>query len=492
MGYINIFIRIYLALINNLIYKLCEFQGGNATLKNLIINNKIWVGITAGIYSVLLFVLSGSLGLIKNSSTSFVNLETNVSMTKGFVIRDFLTIGNFGILAFFVVIAIVCAVFFRDKEAQFKARINDKESRVMYFKESLILLLTPIFIGIVINFLIRSLLFIMNQEILSLGLEISYFSAINTYLYILALALLGVSMNFLFQVGVKSVFSAAIIPMFMFEGLILIFGVSNLFTSGKIPLLLMTSNFISDLVENYINLFYSDLRIEMLGMEVFSITILACIAITTVFLATTCRYLVIYDEKRLKYKYRFITIRRVVLVEMVTLVVMYSSIAIFGGIAFLNSAVITIEQSFIYTNIATIVLVIPISIGMDILYRKKYKIVNNKKVKRAIKKITENEDECEYEYEQVNLEIDDNLSSKGIIKETKTAKHKTKEKDLGETRGFRDEEVSNIKREVGFSFIEEEGESEVFELRREEELDFMEIDIDKDDFFSMKNDDSKK
>ena len=460
-------------------------------MKNLIINNKIWVGITAGIYSVLLFVLSGSLGLIKNSSTSFVDLETKVSMTKGFVIRDFLTIGNFGILTFLAVIAIVCAVFFRDKDKQLRARINDKESRVMYFKESLILLLTPIFIGIIINFLIRSLLFIMNQEILSLGLKISYFSAINTYLYILALALLGVSMNFLFQVGVKSVFSAAIIPMFMFEGLILIFGVSNLFTSGKIPLLLMTSNFISDLVENYVNLFYSNLRIEMLGMDVFVITILACIAMTTIFLATTCRYLVIYDEKRLEYKYRFITIRRVVLVEMVTLIVMYSSIVIFGGIAFLNSAVITIEQSFIYTNIATIVLVIPISIKLDILYRKKYKIVNNKKVKRVIKKTIKSEEE--YDIEEVNLEIDDNLSSKGIIKETKTAKHKIKEKDLGETRGFRESEVSNIKREVGFSFIENDDvESEKFKLSSEEELDFIEIDINKDDFFSMKNKDSKK
>ena len=447
-------------------------------MKHLIINNKIWVGITAGIYSVLLFILSGNLGLIKNSSTSFVNLETKVSMTKGFVIRDFLTIGNFGILVFLAIIAILCAVFFRDKEEQLKARLNDKESRIMYFKESLILLLAPIFIGIIINFLIRSLVFMMNKEVLSLGLKISYFSAINTYLYILALALLGISMNFLFQIGVKSIFSATIIPMFMFEGLILIFGVSNLFTSGKIPILLTTSNFISDLIENYVNLFYSNLRIEMLGMEVFFITILACIAMTTVFLATTCRYLVIYDEKILEYNYRFITIRRVVLVEMVTLVVMYSSIAIFGGIAFLNSKVITIEQAFIYTNIATIVLAIPISVVLDILYRKKYKIVNNKKVKRAIKKITKNEEDNESE--EINLEIDNNLSSKGIIKETKTAKHKTKEKDLGETRGFRGKEISNIKREVGFSFIEEE------------DIDFIESDIDKDDFFSMKNDDSKK
>lgn len=197
-------------------------KGERNILKDFFIKNKIWIGTVTVLYAILIFILSGNFNLIKFSSTGFVNQSTQRLMAKSEVIANSLTIGNFQILIFFFSISVLCGVFFWNKEKKFKEFLNNKEDRIKYLKDSLILLLAPIVISIIINLILRSVLFAMNREFLSSKFEISYILSIMTYLYVLVLTLLGISVNLLFQIGVKSRFSAAVLPMFIFEGLILV------------------------------------------------------------------------------------------------------------------------------------------------------------------------------------------------------------------------------------------------------------------------------
>lgn len=478
-------------------------------MKQLILSRRIWVSVTAGIYTILLFILSGSLGLFTAAGDKFVNTETKEVMSTSSVVRDFLTIGNFEILIFFIAIAIICGVYFKDKELQLKARLDSKNDRITYFKESLLLLLGPIFVAIGANFLIRSLLFMINQDILSVKLEISYFTAISTYLYIAALSLLGITMNFFFQLSIKPIFTAAIAPMFMFEGIVLIFGVSNLFATTEIPILYSASNFMSELVAKYTNLFYNKLRVETLGIEVYFITMLACIAISAIFLAISCRFLVRYNNERLNLKYRFETLRRVILVEAITLIVMYLSIAILGGMAFLDTDKMTLDNAFKYTAVSTLVIVPILSIILDIIYRKINNLSKSKDTKVVSKKTTEDAESEEIstgiieDIEVQDLE-DENLSNKGIIKETKLATLSSRKKnnegeiDL-DTDDIKIYESRNIEekenRETELSYINTEenielgAEIELNNIVEKENIKAENIEI--EDFFSLEDLDAK-
>lgn len=360
--------------------------------------------------------------------------------------------------------AIFCAIFFRDKEKRFRACLNDKKARINYLKEALVLLFIPLFVAIVVNFLIKSLLFVMNQEILSLKLEVPYVFIVMTYLYILVLSALGISVNFLFQVGVKSRFSAAVLPMFMFEGLILVAGVSNIFTSREIPIVFTTSNLISDLIFKYVNMFTENYRIELLGTDVYSITLLSLLALTTVFLACTCRYVMTYDEKCLNYSLRFTVIRRLIILSLVSLLTMYISIAIFGSIAMFKDHALTIDQAFMATTVTSIVLIPILTVGIEVLYMKNNNILKSKKnkdglknsdkdettkslkklkkvkLRKSNKKAEENFDDfSEIKNESsVMSPLDENLESKGIVKETILANYKQKDNSKIEDMPFVD------------------------------------------------------
>lgn len=417
-------------------------------LKKLISANKLWVGISAAVYSVLFFIVTGNLNLIENVGDEFTKVikstEKVVRLTKDEVFKECFTIGNIEIVIFIISIAILCLIFFKDKEYTLEDIVDDSKAKVKFFKDSVILLMLPITIGIIINFFISSILFVLNQEIISLEYKISYFSTLICYVYVFILALVGVGAHFMFQICVKSKYIAAVTPILVFESIIMIFGVTCIFVSGRVPVLTQISEVTSDFLVKYPNMFYLKQRVETLaGSEMF-MTMLAIFAVALIFFAGTSRSLLLLNKNRLEKNFRFEMIRKVLLLDLIACSTIYLMLVGFILAALFSDDAFKYMDAIDIASIGSVVLIPVIYIGFEVIYKKrnKYELEYNQddeveNIKRRSKnklkpKISQDIDDIKnYDMpieREVKIKVNkSNFKSKGIIKET--VKTKVKEID---------------------------------------------------------------
>ena len=313
-----------------------------------------------------------------------------------------------------------------NKNDQLQARLKDKQDRIIYFKESLVFLVVPIIGASVVNFFLKSILFGFNMQTLVGEFEIPFHVIFNVSIYVFIIGLLGASLSFLFQITTKSVLTATLYPLIMFECFILVFGVSNLFVSDRIPVIKVISDFTSTLVLNYLNMFVNGSRVEMLGFSTFFMTVLGLLALSGVCLAGSSRFLVTYKEKTLTHSYRSSFLRRTILVMVITFVTTYVSVAIFGGYSLLKIGSITLDKAFEYVMIISVIVIPALTVLIEYLYMKKNNLIVKKEVavkKQNVKK--ENKKNLKIgkniRNKSKNVEVKENevnLENKGIVKET--------------------------------------------------------------------------
>ena len=340
--------------------------------------------------------------------------------TKVEVMKEICTIGNFKILFLILATSIVGAVYFRNKNDQLKIRLGDKKDRIIYFKETLYFLIMPVMAASILNFFIKAILFGINIKTLAGEFDIPFYKIFNVSIYVFIIGLLGVSISFLFQITMKPILTATLYPLIIFESFILIFGVSNIFVSERIPVINVISNFTSNLVLNYLDMFMSDLRVEMLGVPTFFMTILAYLALTGICLAGSSRFLITYKKKTLTHNYRSTFLRRSIFLVMVSLFTIYISLAIFASYSLLKIGSITLDKSFEYVAIMSIILIPTLTVFIEYLYMKRNNLIIEKKdkIKNKIEKEKKNKVKKEDKIEN-NIKVnEDNLKNKGIMKET--------------------------------------------------------------------------
>lgn len=434
-----------------LVKRFCGREGENNIFKNLFIKNKFWLTVTTLVYTTIVFIVSSSMNLIKNKGTGFivkVDSVTNRAMTKNEIITDCLTIGNFQIIIFVFSIFIISGIYFKNKNEHLLAFIDEKNERVKYFKESILFIFVPVFIAIIINFFTRSVLYFSFKDILAVTNGIEYSFAIITYLHMIILSIFAISVSLLFQVAIKSTFIATILPIVLFEGAILIFGVSNIFVSQDIPMLFGISNILSELIFKYINMFMSNYRIELLGTQEFIKVILSYLAVASAFTAISCRYIVTYDSKSLALTYRVAWIRRTMYIVITSIITIYLSIAVLGSIALLTGHKLMIDKAYMLTTVISILGIPIIFIFMEYRY---IKINNIKRVKKVKKKIEISDEVIDGQLIENNTNkelmsansdnffdeikppvLEKKLKNKGIMKETITTNYKEDNMDKDE------------------------------------------------------------
>ena len=313
-----------------------------------------------------------------------------------------------------------------NKNDQLQARLKDKQDRIIYFKESLVFLVVPIIGASVVNFFLKSILFGFNMQTLVGEFEIPFHVIFNVSIYVFIIGLLGASLSFLFQITTKSVLTATLYPLIMFECFILVFGVSNLFVSDRIPVIKVISDFTSTLVLNYLNMFVNGSRVEMLGFSTFFMTVLGLLALSGVCLAGSSRFLVTYKEKTLTHSYRSSFLRRTILVMVITFVTTYVSVAIFGGYSLLKIGSITLDKAFEYVMIISVIAIPALTVLIEYLYMKKNNLIVKKEVavkKQNVKKENKKNTKVgkNIRNKSKNVEVKENevnLENKGIVKET--------------------------------------------------------------------------
>lgn len=408
----------------------------------------MWFSVTTAIYTVLFFIFSGSLNLIKSDFKG---------LTKNGAIKEFYTIDNFGVLFLILATSIVGGIYFMNKNDQLQARLKDKKDRIIYFKESLVFLVVPIIGASIVNFFLKLILFGFNMQTLMGQFEIPFHVIFNVSIYVFIIGLLGVSLSFLFQITTKSVLTAALYPLIMLESFILVFGVSNLFVSDRIPVIKVISDFISGLVLNYLNMFLKGLRVEMLGFFTFFMTILGYLALTGVCLASSSRFLATYKEKTLTHSYRSSFLRRTMLFMFITLVTTYFSLAIFGSYSLLKNNSITLDKAFEYVEIISVIVIPFMTVLIEYLYMKKNNLIVKKEVdkKEKNKKVKLGKNK---KNKSKNIELKENevsLENKGIMKETIEITYAPE---------F-EEELSNIEEELEYVIYDKEIEFDENEVK---------------------------
>ena len=307
-----------------------------------------------------------------------------------------------------------------NKNDQLQARLNDKKDRIIYFKESLVFLVVPIIGASVVNFFLKSILFGFNMQTLAGEFEIPFHVIFNVSIYVFIIGLLGASLSFLFQITIKSVLTATLYPLIMFECFILVFGVSNLFVSDRIPVIKVISDFTSTLVLNYLNMFANGSRVEMLGVSTFFMTVLGLLALSGVCLAGSSRFLVTYKEKTLTHSYRSSFLRRTILVMVITFVTTYVSVAIFGGYSLLKIGSITLDKAFEYVAIVSVIAIPVLTVLIEYLYMKKNNLIVKKEV--AVTK-------QDVKTEKKSLKVEKNIKSKSKSKNKNRNRNKNKSKN---------------------------------------------------------------
>ena len=313
-----------------------------------------------------------------------------------------------------------------NKNDQLQARLKDKQDRIIYFKESLVFLVVPIIGASVVNFFLKSILFGFNMQTLVGEFEIPFHVIFNVSIYVFIIGLLGASLSFLFQITTKSVLIATLYPLIIIECFILVFGVSNLFVSDRIPVIKVISDFTSTLVLNYLNMFVNGSRVEMLGFSTFFMTVLGLLALSGVCLAGSSRFLVTYKEKTLTHSYRSSFLRRTILVMVITFVTTYVSVAIFGGYSLLKIGSITLDKAFEYVMIISVIAIPALTVLIEYLYMKKNNLIVKKEVavkKQNVKKENKKNTKVgkNIRNKSKNVEVKENevnLENKGIVKET--------------------------------------------------------------------------
>ncbi|MGL4740970.1 MAG: hypothetical protein ACRC41_09200 [Sarcina sp.] len=461
--------------------------------------NKKWLAIAAAAYTMVFFILTGNLGLIKGFKAGFMTSE-GLRFSKNYILTKYMTTGTLQVACIFIAIGMISIFYFLDKEEQFKLRLESKVERIKYFKETMIMLAVPVVVAIIFNFLIRSGMFIAGQEIFSLELGIEYFSVISTYLYVLGIAFAGIPVSFLFQVGVKSKLIAGMLPVLMAEAVIMVIGVSNVFTTGAFASI---SNKVSVPILYLANMLAYDYRVEILGSKVFGITLLSLIAFGFVCMAITCRLLVSYDLDSLKLTYRFTWLRRLIILGVIPLFTIYLLLTAFCSYSMFVYGSMSLDRAYALTNLLSVILVPLLCVGCELLYMKNNNITNNKKVKKSIKKVNDDLKKTNNnEVKNAGQEIDDFLESKGILKETILVEHEEEELNISHDV----ESEVNLDDSAGDLFMtsEEENNEISLELLREEVNKVLEehdttkiedlaeidtnIEVEEDDFFTIKRD----
>lgn len=211
-------------------------------------------------------------------------------------------------LLLFFLIGGACAYIFRDKEFKFKDIIDRKESRTKYFKNILIELYLPLFIGIVMNFIIKIILFYsfkgkINESVspLVIGTSFVYLSIIS--LFIGALFLLG-------AIALKNPMKSILFPILIIDMLIVTFSIGSFIIGETIPVIKNVINLIFYPMIKLIDGFFFNFKFELMFFENQLVILLLLAVMAALALLLAYKGIVYISENDYKSEFRCGNVRK--------------------------------------------------------------------------------------------------------------------------------------------------------------------------------------
>lgn len=379
-------------------------------LFKIIEKNKLYLIVSTIIYMVFFFFIGGN-----NKLLSLNNVSDTISVKVA--LDRYLSINNIKILLLFFLIGGACVYIFRDKEIRLKDIISKKKGRTKYFKNILIELYLPLFIGLMMNFIVKVILFYslkgkINGDVspLIIGTSFVYLSVIC--LFIGALFLLGF-------IALKNPMQSILFPILIIDILIIIFSIGSFIIGETIPFIKNIINLIFYPMLKLIDGFFFNFKFELMFFENQLVVLLLLIVMSALALLLAYKGIVYISENDYKSEFRCENIRRFLFLSLITIGIVGALLLVSGVVSLLLNR-IKLMEAFLIGEVISLILI-------PIAYIKTNKIYINNRRQSLVegeeilnKKINEEEGVSTFEFIELS-KIKDKIKSKenSKIKESK-------------------------------------------------------------------------
>lgn len=327
-------------------------------LFKVIEKNKLYLIISTIIYIIFFFFIGGNNRLLSLSNAS-EGISANVALDK------YLSINNIKVLLLFFLIGGACAYIFRDKEIKFKDIIDRKENRTKYFKNILIELYLPLFIGIVMNFIVKIILFYsfkgkINESVspLVIGTSFVYLSIIS--LFIGALFLLG-------AIALKNPMKSILFPILIIDILILLFSIGSFIIGETVPFIKNIINLILYPILKLIDGFFFYFKFELMFFENQLVILLLLAVMSALPLLFAYKGIVYISESDYKSEFRCRNVRKFLFLSIVAIGVLGALLLASGVISLLLNS-IKLMDALLIGEVLSLLLIPIIYIKINKIY----------------------------------------------------------------------------------------------------------------------------
>lgn len=361
------------------------------------------------------------------------------------VLDRYLSINNIKVLLLFLLIGGACAYIFRDKEIRFKDIIDKKESRTKYFKNILIELYLPLFIGIMMNFIIKIILFYSFKGKINEG--ISPLVIGTSFVYLTIISLFIGSLFLLGAIALKNPIRSILFPMLIIDILILLFSIGPFIIGETIPFIKNVINLIFYPILKLIDGFFFNFKFELMFFENQLVILLLLTVMASLALLLAYRGIVYISESDYKSEFRCGNIRKFIFLVIIAIGILGALLLVSGVVSLLLNSIKLMEALLIGEILS--LLLIPIA------YKKINKIyLNNREFELVEGNVALNEKfigeetNSNFEFRELKKENDKIIEFKDSSKTKKSrafVKKKSKESNKEKVIEFKTKSGSKVK-----------------------------------------------
>lgn len=343
----------------------------NIINKNELIKNKVWLVILSPILTFFMFFIMGNWSMVTIDTSNIQGI------TKASVLADCFSMSILDILFLYLIIAVLVGIFFRDKEEIFEGIVNKELDKKTVLFTKIILCILPLFISIVINLVVKLItcMVIKNSVLNVVGVTISAFFLFVVYVVVLAILMLSILL--LLNIAVTQTWVATLIPLFIYNGIILIFGIAPFFISDKFQAISKT---LKPMAENILDslqliLINSSLPVESIGKQYIVLAILFIISLLVIYISYIM--LDLLNQRNITKIYVFSPIRHVFYFTLAALIGFYTVSGV-GYLYLISESTYEYNEGIFYINLISFAVVIVLYAVFNLIYKYRFE---NKSVK---------------------------------------------------------------------------------------------------------------
>lgn len=334
----------------------------NIINKDEFINNKIGLAVLSPILTFFMFFIMGNWSMVT------INTSGAESLSKVTVLENCFSMSVLDIVFLYLIITFIVGIFFRDKDTVLQGIVNKEIDRNVVFFTKISLCLAPLLIAIVINLVVKLITyFVIKGSILNVvGITIGAFFMFT--LYILVLTILILSVIFMLNIAVKEAWIATLIPPFIYNGIILIFGMGPFFISTKFEAVSKFIEPISNSILDSLQLIFlnSALPTQDLGRQYLVLAILFVISLLIFYIGYVM--LDLLNKKNIKKPYVFSPVRHIFYLTLAAIIGFYTVCGL-GYIYLISETTYEYNEGLLYINLISFAVIIVLFAAFNIIYK---------------------------------------------------------------------------------------------------------------------------